>query len=130
MKEVDPHREVNPYPSRPGCYRAADSLGDRVGLPRRWMAVEGCWLVEVIRPLVVASGADVPVLPAQVFDPARLTAVAATELMDTGPDESLDDLAVLAASLTGARRAFSTLVDARRSFWVSAVEVSDRRPTI
>ncbi|WP_315987256.1 GAF domain-containing SpoIIE family protein phosphatase [Actinomadura sp. HBU206391] len=80
----------------------------------------------MIRPLVVASGADVPVLPAQVFDPARLTAVAATGLMDTGPVESLDDLAVLAASLTGARRAFITLVDARRSFWVSAVEVSDR----
>jgi hypothetical protein len=50
-------------------------------------------------------------------------ALAQTGLMDTGPEQSLDDLAALAASVTGARRAFITLVDARRSFWKASVEI-------
>jgi hypothetical protein len=50
-------------------------------------------------------------------------ALAQTGLMDTGAEQGLDDLAALAASVTGARRAFITLVDARRSFWKAAVEI-------
>src|SRR4051794_29394915 len=67
-------------------------------------------------------------LPAQVFDPDRLLAVAQTGLMDTGPQEALDDLAVLAVSVTGASRAYITLVDAYRSYWKSVVRIPDGAP--
>ncbi|QKW24015.1 SpoIIE family protein phosphatase [Kitasatospora sp. NA04385] len=43
--------------------------------------------------------------------------------MDTGPEEVFDDLASLAARITGAGRAFVTLVDADRSFWKSSIGV-------
>lgn len=71
-------------------------------------------------------------LPAALSDPARLSAVAATGLMDTGPEEAFDDLASLAARFTGSGRAFVTLVDADRSFWkscvgVDAVALADRQ---
>ncbi|MFI5976152.1 PP2C family protein-serine/threonine phosphatase [Streptomyces sp. NPDC051452] len=71
-------------------------------------------------------------LPAALSDPARLAAVEATGLMDTGPDEAFEDLAQLAAAVTGCERAFITLVDERRSFWKSCVgvpaeEVSERQ---
>ncbi|MFF7328900.1 SpoIIE family protein phosphatase [Streptomyces sp. NPDC008150] len=62
-------------------------------------------------------------LPRQVFDPARLAAVRATGLLDTGPEDAFDDLAGLAAAVTGCGRAFVTLVDDRRSFWKSCVGV-------
>lgn len=65
-------------------------------------------------------------LSAAVSDPARVAAVRATGLMDTGPEESFDDLAELAATVTGCRRAFITLVDDRRSFWKSCVGVDVR----
>jgi serine phosphatase RsbU (regulator of sigma subunit) len=67
-------------------------------------------------------------LPAQVFDPDRLLAVAQTGLMDTGSEEALDDLAVLAVSVTGASRAYVTLVDAYRSYWKSVVRIPDGAP--
>ncbi|MEV0848754.1 GAF domain-containing SpoIIE family protein phosphatase [Streptomyces sp. NPDC049954] len=62
-------------------------------------------------------------LPAALSDAARLSAVAATGLLDTGPEEVFDDLASLAARVTGSGRAFVTLVDADRSFWKSCVGV-------
>lgn len=64
------------------------------------------------------------VLARAVLDPARLAAVRATGLLDTGPEEAFDDLASLAATVTGAGRAFVTLVDDRRSFWKSCVGVA------
>lgn len=62
-------------------------------------------------------------LPAALSDPARLAAVAATGLLDTGPEEVFEDLASLAARVTGSGRAFVTLVDEDRSFWKSCVGV-------
>ncbi|MER5410620.1 GAF domain-containing SpoIIE family protein phosphatase [Streptomyces sp. NPDC002769] len=62
-------------------------------------------------------------LPAALSDPARLAAVAATGLMDTGPEPEFENLARLAATVTGCGRAFITLVDDRRSFLKSCVGV-------
>ncbi|MGW3353314.1 PP2C family protein-serine/threonine phosphatase [Nonomuraea rubra] len=62
----------------------------------------------------------VPQLPAQVYDPQRLAAVAATELMDSEPEQGLDDLCELAVATTGARRACVALLDGRHSFWKAA----------
>ncbi len=64
-------------------------------------------------------------IPAAVFDPKRLSAVWATGLLDTEPEPSFDDLARLAARVTGTRRAFVTLVDDRRSFWKSAIGMGE-----
>jgi Stage II sporulation protein E (SpoIIE)/GAF domain len=71
-------------------------------------------------------------LPAALSAPERLAAVRATGLLDTGPEGPFDDLARLAAAVTGCGRAFVTLVDERRSFWkscigVDAAEVADRQ---
>ncbi|MEO5876937.1 MAG: GAF domain-containing SpoIIE family protein phosphatase [Streptosporangiaceae bacterium] len=82
----------------------------------------------VPRQVMIISDAHTAELPARVYDPERLLAVARTGLMDTGPDAGLDDLAVLAASVTGARRAFVTLVDSHRSFWKSVVAVPEGGP--
>jgi serine phosphatase RsbU (regulator of sigma subunit) len=71
-------------------------------------------VTDVVRMPVVATAAGIP---AKVYDPARLAAVAATGMLDTAPEESLDDLAELAAVVTGASLAFVALVGARRSFW-------------
>lgn len=71
-------------------------------------------MTDVVRMPVVATAAGIP---AKVYDPARLAAVAATGMLDTAPEESLDDLAELAAVVTGASLAFVALVGARRSFW-------------
>ncbi|MFJ6213268.1 PP2C family protein-serine/threonine phosphatase [Streptomyces sp. NPDC092296] len=60
-------------------------------------------------------------LPEALSDPARLAAVRATGLLDTPPEDAFDDLAALAAAVTGAGRAFVTLVDDRRSFWKASV---------
>ncbi|MEU0764711.1 GAF domain-containing SpoIIE family protein phosphatase [Streptomyces microflavus] len=62
-------------------------------------------------------------LPAALSDSVRLAAVASTGLLDTGPEEVFEDLASLAARVTGAGRAFVTLVDEERSFWKSCVGV-------
>ncbi|GAA2890199.1 hypothetical protein GCM10020220_095450 [Nonomuraea rubra] len=62
----------------------------------------------------------VPQLPAQVYDPQRLAALAATELMDSEPEQGLDDLCELAVATTGARRACVALLDGRHSFWKAA----------
>jgi sigma-B regulation protein RsbU (phosphoserine phosphatase) len=59
-----------------------------------------------------------------VFDPARLAAVRATRLLDTGPEEPFDRLARLAASVLETPFAFVTIVDDRRSFWKSCIGVS------
>jgi serine phosphatase RsbU (regulator of sigma subunit) len=67
-------------------------------------------------------------LPVALDSPDRLAAVAATGLLDTGPEAAFDDLASLAATLTGCRRAYITLVDDRRSFWKSCFGVD--APTI
>ncbi|MEU4540253.1 GAF domain-containing SpoIIE family protein phosphatase [Streptosporangium sp. NPDC023825] len=64
-------------------------------------------------------------IPAAVFDPKRLSAVWATGLLDSEPEPSFDDLARLAARVTGTRRAFVTLVDDRRSFWKSAIGMGE-----
>ncbi|MYR41967.1 GAF domain-containing SpoIIE family protein phosphatase, partial [Streptomyces sp. SID5910] len=56
-------------------------------------------------------------------DPARLAAVEATALLDTGPEAVFEDLAGLAARITGSGRAFVTLVDTERSFWKACVGV-------
>lgn len=71
-------------------------------------------------------------LPAALSDSARLPAVKATGLLDTGPEAVFEDLATLAARITGSGRAFVTLVDADRSFWkacvgVDAIEPADRQ---
>ncbi|MFF3034758.1 PP2C family protein-serine/threonine phosphatase [Streptomyces rubiginosohelvolus] len=63
-------------------------------------------------------------LPTALSDPARLAAVSATGLLDTGPEEVFEDLAALAARMTGSGRAFVTLVDEERSFWKSCVGVA------
>ncbi|MFD4985566.1 PP2C family protein-serine/threonine phosphatase [Streptomyces sp. NPDC058374] len=83
----------------------------------------------------MAGGAEFPGgvradgLPAALSDPVRLTAVRATGLLDTGPEPVFEDLAALAARLTGAGRAFVTLVDEERSYWKSCVgvDVTDGR---
>ncbi|MFJ4873145.1 PP2C family protein-serine/threonine phosphatase [Streptomyces sp. NPDC088757] len=62
-------------------------------------------------------------LPAALSDPARLAAVEASALLDTGPEEVFEDLASLAARITGTGRAFVTLVDAEHSFWKACVGV-------
>jgi len=62
-------------------------------------------------------------LPAALSDPRRIAAVLATGLLDTEPEQSFDDLAEVAAAITGCERAFITLVDEDRSFWKSCVGV-------
>lgn len=76
-----------------------------------------------MRELVFADGLREDGLPAALSDPARLAAVAATGLAGTGPEPAFEDLAGLAAAVTGCSRAFITLVDDRRSFWKSCVGV-------
>lgn len=71
-------------------------------------------------------------LPRQLRDRARVAAVKATGLLDTGPEQVFEDLAGLAARVTGSGRAFITLVDETRSFWkacvgVDAAAVEDRQ---
>lgn len=67
-------------------------------------------------------------LPAALSDLARLAAVRTTGLLDTGPEPVFDDLATLAARVTGSGRAFVTLVDADRSFWKSCIGVDAASP--
>jgi serine phosphatase RsbU (regulator of sigma subunit) len=60
-------------------------------------------------------------LPAALSDPQRLAALAATGQFGTGPEAVFDDLAELAATITGCGRALITLVDERSSFWKSCI---------
>lgn len=60
-------------------------------------------------------------LPPEVFDPARLAAVADSGLLDSSPEGAFDDLAQLALAITGAQKAFFTVADGRRSFWKPAI---------
>lgn len=62
-------------------------------------------------------------LPAALSDPRRIAAVLATGLLSTKPEPPFDDLAEIAAAITGCERAFITLVDEDRSFWKSCVGV-------
>ncbi|MYT73790.1 MULTISPECIES: GAF domain-containing SpoIIE family protein phosphatase [unclassified Streptomyces] len=62
-------------------------------------------------------------LPAALSDPARLAAVRATGMMDTDPEAVFDDLAQVAAGVTGCARAFVTFVDGERSFWKACLGV-------
>ncbi len=62
-------------------------------------------------------------LRASVSDPSRVAATAATGLLDSTPDAAFDELARLAAAVLGVPWVFLTLVDAHRSFWVSAAGV-------
>jgi serine phosphatase RsbU (regulator of sigma subunit) len=66
-------------------------------------------------------------LPAALSDRRRIAAVLATGLLDTEPEEAFDDLADLAATITGCERALITLVDEDRSFWKSCVGVDIRQ---
>lgn len=65
----------------------------------------------------------------RVEDAARLAAVRATGLLDTGPEEAFDRLARLAGSLLSVPYAFVTVVDETRSFWKSSIgiEAPDRQ---
>ncbi|HEY9153686.1 MAG TPA: GAF domain-containing protein, partial [Opitutaceae bacterium] len=54
-------------------------------------------------------------------DPARLSALDRTQLMDTSSDESFDRLTRMAADLIGAPISLMTLVDEKRQFFKSAV---------
>ncbi|RQX15410.1 serine/threonine protein phosphatase [Micromonospora ureilytica] len=71
----------------------------------------------------------------RVLDPARVSAVYRTGLLDTGPDVAFDRLTGLAATLLGTPFAFVTLVDETRSFWkscigVSSTDLADRQNTV
>ena len=72
------------------------------------------------------GGVDAAGMPLALHDPQRLAAVATTGLLDTGPEPAFEDLADLAAVLTGCSRAFITLVDEERSFWKSCIGVDAR----
>lgn len=74
-----------------------------------------------------AGGLRADGLPAALSDPARLAVVAATGLLDTGPEDAFEDLVGLAASVTGCGRALITLVDEHRSFWKSCLGVDVRQ---
>ena len=78
--------------------------------------------------MMFAGGLRSDGLPAALSDPERLAAVRATDLLDTGPECPFDDLARLAAVVTGCQRAFITLVDERRSFWKSCIGVDAADP--
>ncbi len=62
-----------------------------------------------------------------LLDPGRLAAVAATGLLDTGPEEPFDRLARLAAHVLETPYAFITVVDARRAFWKSCIGIEVER---
>src|SRR5271165_4515541 len=73
--------------------------------------------------MVFVGGLRPDGLPAALSAQDRLAAVRATGLLDTGPEDPFDDLARLAAGVTGCGRAFITLVDEHRSFWKSCIGV-------
>jgi serine phosphatase RsbU (regulator of sigma subunit) len=64
-----------------------------------------------------------------IFARARLAAVAATGLLDTGPEAAFDDLTRLAALLISAPFAFATILDDRRSYWKSSFGLPEGAPS-
>ncbi|HEY1819315.1 MAG TPA: GAF domain-containing SpoIIE family protein phosphatase [Trebonia sp.] len=58
-------------------------------------------------------------LPAVLSDPDRLAALAATGQVGSGPEAAFDDLARLAASVTGCGIAAITFVGEHRTYWKS-----------
>jgi diguanylate cyclase (GGDEF)-like protein/PAS domain S-box-containing protein len=62
---------------------------------------------------------------ARVEDPARLAALAATELLDSEPEEAFDRLVRLATDLLGAPVGLVSLVDDDRQFFKAAVGVPE-----
>src|ERR1700761_9349258 len=58
-------------------------------------------------------------LPAALSDPARLAALAVTGLAGTAPEPAFDDLARLAAAVTGCGIAAITFVGESRTYWKS-----------
>lgn len=67
-------------------------------------------------------------VPQAVFDPRRLAAVHASGLLDTPSEEPFDRLTRLAAVVLDAPLAFATIVDERRSYWKSAIGLTDDDP--
>lgn len=67
-------------------------------------------------------------VPQAISDPRRLAAVHASGLLDTPPEEPFDRLARLAAVALDAPLAFATIVDDRRSYWKSAIGLTDDAP--
>ncbi len=67
-------------------------------------------------------------MPEPLHDPQRLQAVRATNLLDTGAEETFDWLSRLAGSLLAVPFAFVTLVDEERSFWKSCFGVQSNNP--
>lgn len=70
-----------------------------------------------------------------VFDAARLAAVRATGLLDTGAEEPFDHLTRVAARVLSVPFAFVTIVDDQRSFWkscygVDATDPADRQNAV
>ncbi len=63
-------------------------------------------------------------LPAVLSDPGRLAALAATELPGSPPEPAFDDLARLAASVTGCGLAAITFVGETRTFWKSVTSLA------
>jgi len=69
-----------------------------------------------------------PLVESRVGDSARVAAVEASGLLDTGPEPAFDDLAALAGRLLNAPFAFVTLVDSQRSFWKARIGVAADGP--
>lgn len=115
--------------------RATAAPGAVADLARRLVAANEDFR-EARRPAGRMAGHDRSVtspaaLPAEVepavFDAQRLAAVQRTGLLDSAATESFDSLTCLAARLLHAPMAFLTLVDDRRSFWLSTDGVAEGR---
>jgi serine phosphatase RsbU (regulator of sigma subunit) len=63
-----------------------------------------------------------------ILDPARVSAVRATGLLDSATQDSWDALTAFASRLLRAPMAFMTLVDDTRSYWLSWVGVGNGGP--
>ncbi len=63
-------------------------------------------------------------LPAVLSDPVRLAALAATGQVGSAPEPAFDDLARLAASVTGCGFAAITFVGEHRTYWKSVPQLS------
>ncbi|RZT88466.1 GAF domain-containing protein [Pseudonocardia sediminis] len=73
--------------------------------------------MDVIR---TPAAPGVPEIAAALLAPERLSAVMATGLLDSPPEQAYDDLVELAQELTGARNAVFTVIDTARSYRKSA----------
>jgi hypothetical protein len=77
----------------------------------------GRWIVG--QPVDYPGGVRADGLPAVLSDPDRLAALAATGQVGSGPESAFDDLARLAASVTGCGIAAITFVGEHRTYWKS-----------